>query len=108
MVDSLKNLLENPVEDGLDELRDLFDSLFGQLPREERMYFMLLLAVPYMLNENAAIQIEAAVKRGEIPSPGSLQVIAEATTVQFASAIKAIILQARVRASLEERKNKGK
>lgn len=107
MVDSLKNLLENPVEDGLDELRELFDSLFGQLPREERMYFMLLLAVPYMLNENASMHIEIASKLGRAPGPGSLEAVAEATVMQFGCAIKAAI-QAGVRASLEERKNKGK
>lgn len=106
MVDSLKNLLENPIEEGLDELRELFDSLFGQLSREERMSFMLLLAVPYMLNEKASMHLEIATKLGRAPGPGSLQVVASATTVQFAAAIKAT-MQAGVRASLEERKNKG-
>ncbi len=106
MVDNLKNLLENPVEDGIDEIRELFDSLFGQLSREERMSFMLFLAVPYMLNENIAMHIEIAAKYGKLPGPGSLQAVGEATVMQFASAIKASI-QAGVRASLEERKNKG-
>lgn len=105
MVDSLKNLLENPVEDGLDELRELFDSLFGQLPREERMSFMLLLSVPYMLNENAAMQLEIATKYGKLPGPGMLEAVAEATVMQFGSTIKATI-QAGVRTSLKERKNK--
>lgn len=106
MVDSLKNLLENPIEEGLDELRDLFDSLFGQLPREERISLMLLLSVPYMLNENAAMQLEIATKYGKLPGPGMLHLVAEATTMQFGSAIK-VSVQAAVRASLEERKNKG-
>lgn len=105
MVDGLKNLLENPVEDGLKELRELFDSLFGQLPREERMSFMLILSVPYMLNENAAMQLEIAAKYGKLPGPGMLQMVAEATAMQFGSAIEAGI-QAGVRANQKERKNK--
>lgn len=107
MVDDLKKLLENPVEEGLDELRELFDSLFGQLPREERMSFMLLLSVPYMLNENAAIQLEIASKYGKLPGPGLLQMVAEATMMQFGGAIKATIEEG-VRMGQKERKNKGK
>lgn len=91
MVDDLKSLLERPIESGVEELRNRFDELFGDLPRENRMSIMLLLSVPYILNENAAIQIEAAVKRGEMPSPGALEAVVEVTVMEFASAVKATV-----------------
>lgn len=104
MVDDLKNLLERPIETGIEELRNRFDELFGDLPRENRMSIMLLLSVPYILNENAAIQIEAAVKRGEVPSPGALEAVVEVTVMEFAAAVKAA-----VRAGMElARKHRSK
>lgn len=92
MVDDLKSLLERPIESGVEELRNRFDELFGELPRENRKALMLLLAVPYILNENAATQIEAAVKRGEMPSPGALEAVVEVTVMEFAAAaVKATV-----------------
>lgn len=91
MVDDLKKLLKSPIEDGVEEIRERFDALFGELPREERVQVMLLLSVTYVMNEKAATQIEVAAKRGKKPGPGAMDTIISLTMLDFVTTIKAIV-----------------
>lgn len=106
MVDDLKKLLESPIQDGVEEIRERFDALFGELPREERVHVMLLLSVSYVLNEKAATQIEAAAKRGQKPGLGAMSRIMSTAMMDFATAIRAIVA-AGLEATQERRDKKG-
>lgn len=107
MVDALKDLLETPIERGAEEVRELFDGLFGDLSREERVSIMLFLAVTYVLNENAAMQIEVAASRGKKPGRGAVEKLKGNTMIVFSQAIEAIV-QSGVEAAQELRAKKKK
>lgn len=107
MIDDLKNLLKSPIEDGVEEIRNRFEELFGELPREERTAIMLLLSVTYVLNENAGKQIEAAAKLGKKPGPNAMDKLVLATLLDFTAAVRATV-EGGLQAAQDQLTKKGK
>lgn len=106
MVDDLKNLLKSPIEDGVEEIRNRFDELFGELPRQDRMSIMTLLSVTYVMNENAGKQIEAAAKLGKKPGPNAMDKLVLATLLDFTAAVRATV-EGGLKVAKEQRKKRG-